>query len=136
MQTLLQNGSISNLFGGAKMINSVHNMKLLRSSTIFIVVLIAASPVWAQWENAVIDTITNTQIRKETELQSLDLDSVDCVHLAWKQIRDGGGWRIFYATNNPGGVWLSPQEVDDSTQASFSPGLAVSPISDHPFIFF
>lgn len=136
MQILLQNGSTSNLFGGAKMINSVHNMKLLRSRTIFIVVLIAASPVWAQWENALIDTITNTQIRKETELQSLDLDSVDYVHLAWRLIRDGGGWRIFYATNSPAGVWLSPQEVGDSTQASFSPGLAVSPISDHPFIIF
>ncbi|MCK4673235.1 hypothetical protein KAT67_04560, partial [candidate division WOR-3 bacterium] len=87
------------------MINGVHNMKLLRSRTIFIVVLIVASPVWAQWGNAVIDTITNTQIRKETELQSLDLDSVDCVHIAWRLIRDGGGWRIFYSTNSPAGVW-------------------------------
>ncbi len=118
------------------MINGVYNMRLLRLSIIFILILLAASPVWAQWSDAVIDTITNTQIRKETELQSLDLDSCDCVHLAWKQKRDGGGWRIFYSTNSPDGVWLLPQEVGDSIQASFSPALAVSPTSNHPFVVF
>ncbi|MBL7148509.1 MAG: T9SS type A sorting domain-containing protein [Candidatus Cloacimonetes bacterium] len=118
------------------MINNVKNLRFLRYSIIFIIFFIATSTVWAQWQNAFINAITNTQIRKETVLQSLDLDSNDYAHLVWKQQQEPGIWHIYYSTNSPAGVWLQPEMVSDSTQTSTSPGLAVSPISDHPFIVF
>ncbi len=59
----------------------INNVKNLRYSIIFIIFFIANSTVWAQWQNAFINAITNTQIRKETVLQSLDLDSNDYAHL-------------------------------------------------------
>ncbi len=95
---------------------------------------------WAQWTDAYIDTITtntNTQIQEWTWPQSLDLDSLDYIHLVWEENRRGGyGSRIFYSTNSPDGRWLPPQEVGDSAQASSSPGLAISPLSNYPFVVF
>ena len=113
-----------------------NKLRIFKTVIIFIVFFIATSIVWAQWQNATINAITNTQIRKETVLQSLDLDSSDGVHLAWKQLQEPGIWHIFYSTNSPTGVWLTPEMVSDSTQTSTSPGLVVSPISDNPFIVF
>lgn len=116
--------------------NNVHSFRLLRSFIIFIIFLIGTSPVWAQWENATIEPITNTQVRKETVTQSLDLDSNDHAHLVWKQMQENNSWHIYYSTNSPTGVWLPPQEVGDSTQSSSSPALAFSSISFQPFIVF
>ena len=81
------------------------------------------SLVYAQWQNPTIDTITNTQIRKQTNLQSLCIDDSDMVHLVWKHQRTPG-WRIFYCTNSPGGTWSTPQEVADSMEANFDPAIA------------
>ncbi len=100
---------------------------------LFFMSLVISGPAWAQWENPSVDTITNTQIRKETVLQSLDLDSLGMVHLTWKQ-QSTPGWRIFYSTNSPGGSWTTPEEVGDSAQPSFAPALALRPGTDDPKI--
>jgi len=51
------------------------------------------------------------------------MDDSGMVHLAWKHQRTPG-WRIFYCTNSPGGIWGTPQEVADSMQANFDPAIA------------
>ena len=91
--------------------------------------------LWAQWEDPVIDTITNTQIRKETMPQSLCLDDSGMVHLVWKQ-QSTGGWRIFYCTNSPAGNWGAPQEVADSLQVAFDPAIVWWSPMQIPFIVY
>jgi hypothetical protein len=96
---------------------------------------VAVGTTWAQWGNPVVDTITATQAREETSLQSLCIDDSGWVHLVWKQ-QQMLGWRIFYCTNSPTGIWSVPEEVGDSTAASFNPGIAVSSGSGIPFVAF
>ncbi len=95
----------------------------------------SVSLVWGQWTDPVIDTITNTQVHKETMPQSLCIDDSGYVHLVWKQQRTGG-WRIFYRTNSPAGNWGAIQEVIDSSQASFDPALAWWSLTQMPFIVY
>jgi len=101
----------------------------------FVVLLSTGSLLWAQWGNPVIDTITNTQIRKETTLQSLCIDDSGMVHLVWKQQRTVG-WRISYCTNSPAGTWGMIQEVGDSMQPNFDPGIAWSSVLGVPFVVY
>ncbi|UCC12214.1 MAG: T9SS type A sorting domain-containing protein [candidate division WOR-3 bacterium] len=90
-------------------------------------------PLHAQWQNSEVDTLTNTQIRKETEIQSLDIDNLDFVHLVFKH--DAAvGWGIYYITNSPAGTWQAPELVNDTDQVCYSPALAVSPLNDEPYI--
>ena len=98
--------------------------------------LVVPSPTQAEWDNAVVDTLTDDQVRKETVLQSLALDSSGHVHLVWKRIRGAGGWRIRYSTTAPSGVWSEAQDVSDLAQASYSPALALSPVSGRPSVAF
>lgn len=107
----------------------------IRVYVLFLLLGAVFSPLWAQWQNPVIDTITNTQIHKETGLQSLCLDSLDRVHIVWKQ-QSTGGWRIYYSTNSPGGTWIAPQEVGDSTQAAFDPAIAWWSAGGIPFVVY
>lgn len=93
------------------------------------------SLMWAQWENPLVDSITNTQIRKETMLQSLCIDDSGMVHLVWKHQRTPG-WRIFYCTNSPNGTWSAPQEVADSMQANFDPAIAWWSQGEVPFVVY
>jgi hypothetical protein len=93
------------------------------------------SLLFAQWEDPVIDTITNTQIRKETTVQSLCIDDSDMVHLVWKH-QVTGGWRIFYRTNSPGGMWGEVQVVGDSMEVAFEPAMAWSSIIGTPFVVY
>ncbi len=99
-----------------------------------ILFLAAFSPVRAQWDDIVIDTITNTHIRKQTTLQSLDLDPYGFAHLVWRQAIDGGGNRIFYSTNSDLEYWQPPQEITDSTRQSFSPALVYSASHRRPYV--
>lgn len=93
----------------------------------------AVMPVQAQWQNCVVDTLTNTQIRKQTDIQSLDMDSLDFSHLVFKH--DAAvGWSIYYTTNSPAGTWLVPELVNDTDQVCYSPALAVSAVTDEPYI--
>jgi hypothetical protein len=101
-----------------------------------VLLLVVPSPTEGEWDNAVVDTLTDDQLRKETVLQSLALDSLGHVHLVWKRIREGGGWRIRYSTTAPSGVWSEAEDVSDPAHASYSPALAVSPVSGHPFVAF
>jgi hypothetical protein len=102
------------------------------------VVLISAGtagPARAQWTDPVIDTIINTQIRKETLPQSLCIDEDEMLHLVWKHERTGG-WRVFYCTNSPAGNWGIPQEVADSTQATYDPAIAWWSVGGIPFVVY
>lgn len=90
----------------------------------------------AEWDDATITAVTNTHMRKGMMLQSLDLDSNNYVHLVWSQLQEPDISHLYYSTNSPAGVWLQPEMVSDPTHTSGSPGLAVSPISDRPFIAF
>jgi len=96
---------------------------------------VVVGAAWAQWGNPLVDTITATQGREETNLQSLCIDDSDWVHLVWKQ-QQTQGWRIFYCTNSPAGTWSAPEEVGDSTVACYNPGITVSSGSGIPFIAF
>lgn len=107
-------------------------MKLL-----FLILISVQIPslVYAQWQHPTIDTITNTQIRKQTTLQSLCIDDSDMVHLVWKH-QVTGGWRIFYCTNSPAGAWGAPQEVGDTMQVAFDPAMAWSSAVGIPFVVY
>ncbi len=95
--------------------------------------LVIFMPLHAQWQNCLVDTLTNTQIRKETEIQSLDIDDLDFLHLGFKH--DAAvGWGIYYMTNSPAGTWQAPELVNDTDQVCYSPALAVSPVSNEPYI--
>ena len=89
-----------------------------------------------QWENALLDTVTNTQIQKNTYLQSLDLDTDGFSHLVWGQAMSGNGYRLYYSSNSPSGQWLPPTLIADSTLRCYSPALAVSPEDGLPYIAF
>ncbi len=102
---------------------------------VWVILLSTGSLVRAQWENPVVDTITNTQIRKETTLQSLCVDDSDFVHLVWKH-QMTGGWRIFYCTNSPGGMWGAAQVVGDSMEVAFDPAVAWSSGVGVPFVVY
>jgi hypothetical protein len=93
----------------------------------------AVMPLQAQWQNCAVDTLTNTQIRKQTDIQSLDLDSLDFCHLVFKH--DAAvGWSMYYTTNSPAGTWQALELVNDTDQVCYSPALAVSPVTDEPYI--
>ena len=114
------------------------NEPLFFSVNIIYVLLIltgAAERALAQWTNPVIDTITSTQIRKETMPQSLCIDDGGMLHLVWKQ-QITGGWRIFYGTNSPAGSWGIPQEVADSLQPAFDPAIAWWSAAGIPFVVY
>ncbi|MCP4581506.1 MAG: T9SS type A sorting domain-containing protein [candidate division Zixibacteria bacterium] len=110
--------------------------KLANRSMLFCVILLTAfsGPLWAQWDNIAIDTITNTHIQKQTTLQSLDLDSYGYAHMTWQEAIDGGGHRIFYATNNELELWGAPEEIVDSSRPSFSPALTYSDFYQNPYV--
>ena len=112
--------------------------KLAYRSILFCVILLTSfsGPLWAQWDNIVVDTITNTHLQKQTALQSLDLDSYGYAHLVWRQAINSGGHRIFYATNSELELWNSPEEIIDSTQPSFSPALAYSNYHQNPYVVY
>lgn len=112
--------------------NSLASARICR---VLVILLIAGSLLRAQWVNPVVDTITNTQIRKETTLQSLCIDDSDMVHLVWKHQRTVG-WRIFYRTNSPGGTWGAVEEVGDSMQGAFDPAVAWSSGVGVPFVVY
>ncbi|UCF70726.1 MAG: hypothetical protein JSW49_00155 [candidate division WOR-3 bacterium] len=110
-----------------------------RGSLVFACALAIAfgttSLLWGQWQNPVIDTITNTQIRKETTIQSLCLDDSDMVHLVWKD-QVTGGWRIFYCTNSPAGIWGTPQYVGDTMEVAFDPAVSWSSVVGEAFVVY
>jgi hypothetical protein len=116
--------------------NCIRNI-LVSVKCIFVLMIMLSTGALlrAQWENPVVDTITNTQVRKETTLQSLCLDDSGFVHLVWKH-QVTGGWRIFYCTNSPAGLWGTPQGVGDSLQVAFEPAMAWSSIIGIPFVVY
>lgn len=95
----------------------------------------AGSLGYAQWQNSVIDTITNTQIQKATTLQSLCLDDSGMVHIVWQE-QVAGSWRVFYCTNCPNGTWGTPQAVGDTTQAASDPAVAWGSDGGVPFVVY
>ena len=95
----------------------------------------AASFGWAQWQNSVIDTITNTQVEKATALQSLAIDDSDMVHIVWQE-EAGSSWRVFYCTNCPNGTWGTPQAIGDTMQAASDPAVAWSSELQTPLIVY
>lgn len=109
--------------------------RAMRLSCLILISLQIPTLLFGQWEDPVIDTITNTQIRKETTLQSLCIDDSDMVHLVWKH-QVTGGWRIYYRTNSPAGNWGTVQEVGDSTQVAFEPAMAWSSEIGIPFVVY
>lgn len=84
-------------------------------------------PSPAQWSGATIDTLTRDTFRDEIDKQSLAVDATNTLHAVWKRERVGGGWRIYYSNKFPFGTWRTPQEVGDSSVASFNPALAINP---------
>ncbi len=84
------------------------------------VLLVPVSVAEAQWQNPVIDTLTNTQVQKGMTLQSLCLDDSDMVHIVWHE-QVSGGWRVFYCTNSPSGTWGTPQVVGDTVYPASDP---------------
>lgn len=109
--------------------------KLMRLSWMIVISIQMPTLLYGQWENPVVDTITNTQIRKETTLQSLCIDDSDMVHLVWKH-QVTGGWRIFYCSNSPGGMWGTSQLVSDSIEVAFDPAMAWSSDIGVPFVVY
>ncbi len=108
-------------------------IKLTRLVSVLIPLCGMIIPIHAQWQNCLVDTLTNTQIRKETEIQSLDIDDLGFLHLVFKH--DAAvGWGIYYMTNSPANTWQAPELVNDTDQVCYSPALAVSPLSDEPYI--
>lgn len=95
----------------------------------------AASFGRAQWQNPVIDTITNTQVEKMTALQSLVIDDSDMVHIVWEE-ETATGWRVFYCTNCPNGTWGAPQVVGDTMQPASDPAVTWSSEFETPFIVY
>lgn len=121
------------LHGGAIMQRILCYIKPVNIVCVFMLLCGAIIPLEAQWQNCVVDTLTNTQIRKQTEIQSLDMDSLDFCHLVFKH--DAAvGWSIYYTTNSPAGTWQAPELVNDTNQICYSPALAVSPTTDEPYI--
>ncbi|MBE0431911.1 T9SS type A sorting domain-containing protein [candidate division WOR-3 bacterium] len=107
----------------------------MSSLSIFLTLVMVAPFVRAQWQNPVIDTITNTQVQKATTLQSLCLDDSGMVHIVWQE-QVGGSWRVYYCTNRPAGTWGVPQAVGDTTQAASDPAVAWGSDGGVPFVVY
>ena len=107
----------------------------IASAVISFFAIVSLSTASAQWLGAPVDTLSRTGTHKYASLQSLALDASDFAHVARRSASYGPvDFRIWYATNQPGGLWSEPVAV--SGPSANSPALTVSPLTDGPFISF
>lgn len=104
--------------------NSIY---ILHRLFFLIALIIFSSPLIAQWENAVLDTIT-ADLSQDivNNKQAIDVDENDNVHLIWTKIIDNG-FQIMYNRRNPDGIWGGSIAIDQGVGSAFNPSTTLLP---------
>jgi hypothetical protein len=88
----------------------------------------------AQWANAVIDSLTNNNLRDEVRRQSIAVDDNNTVHVVYIRARAAGGWVVYYRQKPQNQQWTNEVMVSDTNFAAFRPALAVNKSSGIPYV--
>ena len=90
--------------------------------------------VKAQWAGAVLDSLTNNNIRDEVSQQSIAVDDNNTVHVVYLRAKAAGGWVIYYKNKPHNMPWSNEVMVSDTNFAAFSPAIAVDKAAGIPYI--
>ncbi len=88
----------------------------------------------AQWSGAILDTLTNNNVKDEVNRQSIAIDSADNLHIVYSREISPSGWNIFYKKRNANATWTNEEIV--SPQTGYNPVIAASNINGEAYVAF
>ncbi len=100
--------------------------------TSFIICL--TTTLFGQWENAVLEPITENSRQNEANRQSLKIDQQQTIHLIWEEIIGQEGAILFYARRPADGSWSTPETVLPEGEAVFSSALELDNATGTPYV--
>ena len=88
----------------------------------------------AQWSGAILDTLTNNNVKDEVNRQIIAIDSADNLHIVYSREISPSGWNIFYKKRNANATWTNEEMV--TPQTGYNPVIAASNINSETFVAF
>ncbi len=88
-------------------------------------VLLMSSSLMAQWEDAVVQHLTDNELGKAVSNRSLTVDYDDNLHMLWQQ-DNNGILELWYIVQSKDGDWSDPIQINDPVESVYYPSIAVA----------